>query len=100
MTPALLMRGLRGMIGKGKRSAEVMEAIKRYGAVYFAAPGGIGALSASRVLSSKVIAFHELGTEAVRVLNVEAMPLVVAADCEGHDYYKLGIEKFFQSVNP
>jgi fumarate hydratase subunit beta len=88
--PALIALGLRGMIGKGGRSAEVVEAMTRYGAVYFAAIGGAGALLARCVRSADVVAFAGLGTEAVRRLVVEDFPAVVAIDTKGSDYYKLG----------
>ena len=86
-TPKLLSLGLKGMIGKGRRSTEVIQAIKENGAVYFAAVGGAGALLSKCIKSSKVIAFDELGTEAVREMYVEDFPAIVAIDSEGKDIY-------------
>ncbi|HEY5999203.1 MAG TPA: Fe-S-containing hydro-lyase [bacterium] len=93
-TPALLAAGLRGMIGKGSRSAEVREAIVRHGAVYFAATGGAGALLAQRIKAAEVVAWEELGTEAVRRLVVEDFPLVVIDDAHGHDLYEEGAARY------
>ncbi len=87
-TPALLERGLRVMIGKGKRSAAVKDAMVKSGAVYFAAVGGAGALLSSAIVSSEVIAYADLGTEAVRCLEVKDFPCVVAIDAAGHDVYE------------
>jgi fumarate hydratase subunit beta len=89
-TPALLAAGLRGMIGKGSRSPEVREAMARHGAVYFAATGGAGALLARRIRSAEVVAWEDLGPEAVRRLVVEDFPLVVIDDVRGHDLYEEG----------
>jgi fumarate hydratase subunit beta len=93
-TPRLLERGLRGMIGKGDRSEAVINSIKSTGAVYFAALGGAGALLASCIKSSEIIAFPDLGTEAVRRLTVENFPAVVIIDCKGNNFYKLGPERY------
>lgn len=87
-TPALLDLGLKGMIGKGKRNAAVKEAIVRNGAVYFAAIGGAGALLSKAITASEVIAYEDLGTEAVRRLEVENFPVVVVMDAEGNDLYE------------
>ena len=87
-TPRLLEEGLRGMIGKGRRSPEVVAAIARCGAVYFAAEGGCGALLARCIKSAEVVAFPELGTEAVRRLQVVNFPAVVAVDAKGCVYNK------------
>ena len=86
-TPTLIERGLRGMIGKGNRSPEVIEAIKRYGAVYFGAIGGIAALTAQCVKHMEMVAYEDLGPEAIRKLTVADLPLVVINDAEGHDLY-------------
>ncbi len=86
-TPALLARGLRGMIGKGPRSEEVKEALRRYGAAYFGAIGGAGALLSRCIVSAEVIAYEDLGAEAVRRLVVEEFPAVVINDCHGGDAY-------------
>ncbi len=85
-TPALLDAGLRGMIGKGRRSDEVIDAIVEHGAVYFSAEGGCGALLANYVISREVLAFPELGTEAIHRLNVESFPVTVFCDCRGGIY--------------
>lgn len=85
--PRLLDLGLRGMIGKGERSSEVVDAIKRNGAVYFAAVGGAGALIAQRVEETQVIAFDELGCESVKRMEVRDLPLTVAIDSQGNDIY-------------
>ena len=87
-TPQLLDLGLGAMIGKGKRSQAVLDAIVRNGAVYFAAVGGAGALLSKRILSSEVIAYDDLGTEAVRRLEVQDFPVVVVVDCEGENLYE------------
>ena len=89
-TPALLKRGLAGMIGKGPRSEEVKTCAAEEGAVYFAAIGGAGALIAQSIRSSEVVAFAEMGTEAIRKLTVENMPLIVAYDAVGGDVFNRG----------
>ncbi len=86
-SPLLMEKGLKVMIGKGSRSAEVVEAIKRYNGVYFAAIGGAAALMAQCVKSSELIAFEELGTEAIRKLHVEELPVIVAIDSAGNNVY-------------
>jgi fumarate hydratase subunit beta len=86
-TPELLALGLRGMIGKGRRSREVVEAIKRYGAVYFGAIGGAGALLARRIRGQEPVAWDDLGAEAVVRLWLEAFPVVVINDASGNDLY-------------
>lgn len=87
-TPALLAKGLRGMIGKGRRSDAVVEAMKENGAVYFAAVGGAGALLSKHITKSEVLAYEDLGTEAIRRLYVEDFPVIVVIDSEGNDLYK------------
>lgn len=87
-TPELLRMGLKGMIGKGKRSPEVIAAIKKYGAVYFGAPGGIAALTARFVRRAEVAAYADLGPEAIMRLEVSEMPLVVLTDSRGRDLYQ------------
>lgn len=82
------------MIGKGKRSKEVIDAIVRNGAVYFAAVGGAGALLAGCIKKSEVIAYDDLGTEAIRKLEVVDFPSVVVIDSEGNDLYVSAIEKY------
>lgn len=87
LTVPLLEKGLSGMIGKGQRNDVVVEGMKKYGAVYFAAIGGAGALIASAIRSSEVIAYDDLGTEAVRKLVVEDFPCVVVIDSYGVNMY-------------
>ncbi|HUU54331.1 MAG TPA: Fe-S-containing hydro-lyase [Armatimonadota bacterium] len=85
--PALLARGLKGMIGKGSRSDEVKEALRKHTAVYFGGLGGAGALLARRIQTVEIIAYEDLGTEAIRRLQVEGFPAVVVNDCYGGDAY-------------
>ena len=92
--PSLLDLGLRGMIGKGKRSKEVKDAIVRNGAVYFAAVGGAGALLSKSITASEVIAYDDLGTEAIRKLEVKEFPVIVVIDSEGNDLYETAIEEY------
>ena len=87
-TIPLLKRGLGGMIGKGRRSEEVRRAIKRFKSVYFIATGGIGALLSKKIKRASVIAFRELGTEAIYELEVEDFPVTVAIDTKGRDVYE------------
>ena len=87
-TLRLLDMGLTGMIGKGKRQPKVKEAIVRNNAVYFAAVGGAGALLSQRILKSDVVAYDDLGTEAIRRLEVENFPVIVVIDSEGNDLYE------------
>ncbi len=87
-TPQLLELGLRGMIGKGKRSAEVIEAMKKTNAVYFAAVGGAGALLSKHITKCEVIAYDDLGTEAIHKLYVEDFPVIVVIDRKGNSLYK------------
>jgi fumarate hydratase subunit beta len=87
-TPRLLSLGLRGMIGKGNRSPAVVDAIKQYGAVYFCAIGGAGALLAECITRCDVIAYPDLGTEAVRRLIVKDFPVTVVIDSRGNNLYK------------
>ena len=86
--PTLLDLGLKGMIGKGKRTQAVKDAIVRNGAVYFAAVGGAGALLSKSITSSEVIAYDDLGTEAIRKLRVERFPAIVVIDSEGNNLYE------------
>lgn len=92
--PALLDLGLKGMIGKGKRSSAVKDAIVRNGAVYFAAVGGAGALLSKSILSSEVIAYDDLGTEAIRRLEVKDFPVIVVIDSTGKDLYETAILQY------
>lgn len=92
--PSLLDLGLKGMIGKGKRSQAVKDAIIRNNAVYFAAVGGAGALLAQRITKSTVIAYDDLGTEAIRELEVENFPVIVVIDSDGNDLYETAAEQY------
>ena len=92
--PELLDLGLKGMIGKGKRTQEVKDAIVRNNAVYFAAVGGAGALLSQRIKSSEVIAYEDLGTEAIRKLEVEDFPVIVVIDSEGNNLYETAIKEY------
>lgn len=92
--PRLLDLGLAAMIGKGKRRQPVKEAVVRNGAVYLAAVGGAGALLSQCIKSSEVVAYDDLGTEAIRKLYVENFPVIVVMDAEGNDLYETAIEEF------
>ena len=92
--PALLDMGLLGMVGKGRRSAAVKDAIVRNGAVYFAAVGGAGALLSKSVIQSEVIAYDDLGTEAIRRLEVKNFPVIVVIDSEGNDLYETAYKEY------
>lgn len=96
-TPLMLANGLKGMIGKGKRSPEVIEAIKKNHAVYFAAVGGAGALLSKCIKKSEVIAYDDLGTEAIRRLEVEDLPVIVVIDKDGNNLYETATEKYKKS---
>lgn len=93
-TPLLLDMGLRGMIGKGKRSLEVQEAIVRNKGVYLAAIGGAGALLSKAILKSEVVAYEDLGTEAIRRLEVKDFPAIVVIDSLGNNLYETAIEEY------
>ena len=95
--PRLLSVGARGMIGKGARTAEVVEAMKKHTGVYFGAIGGAGALLAKCIKKSELIAWEDLQSEALRKLWVENMPLVVVIDCEGNDLYRQGRAAYLKS---
>lgn len=92
--PSLLDLGLKGMIGKGKRSQAVIDAVVRNGAVYFAAVGGAGALLSRSIVSSEVIAYGDLGTEAIRKLEVRDFPVIVVVDSEGNNLYETAIRDY------
>ncbi len=92
--PAILSKGLRGMIGKGSRTPAVVEAMKKFGAVYFAAIGGAGALAAKTVKKADLVAYEDLGPEAIRRLEVVDFPAVVCIDAEGRDLYETGKAKY------
>ena len=92
--PDLLDLGLKGMIGKGKRSQAVIDGIVRNGAVYFAAVGGAGAILSKCIKKSTVIAYDDLGTEAIRELEVENLPVIVVIDSEGNNLYETAIKEY------
>jgi fumarate hydratase subunit beta len=89
-TPKMLALGLKGMIGKGYRTPEVVESMKQHGAVYFAATGGAAALIAKTIKKYEIIAYEDLGTEAISKLTVEDFPAIVVIDSEGRNYYEEG----------
>lgn len=93
-TPLLLENGLNGMIGKGKRSQEVIDAIVKNKAVYFAAVGGAGALLSKCIKKSEIIAYDDLGTEAIRKMEVEKFPVIVVIDSEGNNLYETAVADF------
>lgn len=90
-TPTLLNMGMGGMIGKGKRAKQVLDAIVSNGAVYFAAVGGAGALLSKSIISSEVIAYEDLGTEAIRKLEVKDFPVIVVVDSKGNNLYETSV---------
>jgi fumarate hydratase subunit beta len=92
--PRLISLGLKGMIGKGKRSQAVKDSLKQYKAIYFGATGGAGALLSKSVVSSEIIAYEELGPEAVRRLGVQDLPLFVINDIFGNDLYETGMQQY------
>lgn len=97
--PALLEKGLKGMIGKGLRSKEVIDSMKKNKAVYFAAIGGAAALIGKSVKKAEIIAYEDLGSEAIRKLEVENLPVVVVIDCEGNNLYEMGQKEYLQSAS-
>lgn len=92
--PELLDLGLRGMIGKGKRSQQVIDAVVRNKSVYFAAVGGAGALLSKCIKKAEVIAYDDLGTEAIRKLEVEKLPVIVVIDTDGHNQYEIAVKEW------
>lgn len=97
-TPKLLDAGLKGMIGKGLRSEEVIESMKKNGAVYFGAIGGAAALIGKSVKKAELIAYEDLGAEALRKLEVEDFPAIVVIDCEGNNLYELGKQEYLETI--
>jgi fumarate hydratase subunit beta len=93
-SPQLMEKGLKGMIGKGMRSQEVVDAMRRFKAVYLAAVGGAAALIARRIKKSEIIAYEDLGPEAIRRLEVEDFPAIVVNDIWGNDLYVEGVQRF------
>lgn len=96
--PRLLEIGLKGMIGKGLRSKEVVESMKKNKAVYFAAIGGAAALMGKSIKSAEIVAYEDLGSEAIRRLEVENLPVVVVIDSEGNNLYEMGQREYLNSV--
>lgn len=97
-TPQLIDLGLRGMIGKGARNKEVIDAIVRNNAVYFGAIGGAAALISKSIIKSEIIAYEDLGAEAIRRMEVRDMPLVVIIDSEGNNLYELGQRDYLSTI--
>lgn len=93
-TPALLAEGMKGMIGKGTRAPAVKEAIVKHTAVYFAAVGGAAALISRSITGNRLVAYEDLGPEAIRELEVVRFPVVVINDCHGNDLYEEGTKKY------
>lgn len=93
-TPWMLEKGILGLIGKGKRSIQVTESLKKHGAVYFAAIGGAGALLSDSIVKSEVIAYEDLGPEAIRRLEVRDFPAIVVIDSQGNDLYETERKKY------
>jgi fumarate hydratase subunit beta len=93
-SPRLIELGLKGTIGKGNRSQTVIEAMKRFKAVYFGATGGAGALLAKRIKKAEIIAYADLGPEAIRILEVEDFPVIVINDTKGNDLYQESIKRY------
>ena len=97
-SPTMIELGQRGMIGKGKRSPEVIEAMKKHGAVYFGAIGGAGALLSRCIKKAEVIAYEDLGAEALRRLEVEDLPAFVIIDSDGNNLYEKGPKEYLESL--
>ena len=97
-SPTLIKLGETGMIGKGKRSPEVIAAMKECGAVYFGAIGGCGALLSSCIKKAEIVCYEDLGAEAVRRLEVEDLPVVVVIDSEGNNLYEIGRKEYLETL--
>lgn len=93
-SPVMIGAGLKGMIGKGEMGREVSDALKKHKGVYFVATGGAAALIARKITESEVVAYEELGPEAVRRLKVEEFPVIIAQDCHGGNLFREGVEKY------
>jgi len=96
-SPTLISIGQTGMIGKGKRNAEVIDAMKKHGAVYFGAIGGCGALLSKCIKKAEIVAYEDLGAEAIRKLEVEDFPVVVIIDSEGNNLYETGRQEYLKT---
>jgi len=97
-SPTLIKLGETGMIGKGKRSPEVIEAMKECGAIYFGAIGGCGALLSSCIKKAEIVCYEDLGAEAIRRLEVEDLPVVVVIDAEGNNLYEIGRKEYLETL--
>ena len=97
-SPTMIELGQTGMIGKGKRSPEVIEAMKKHGAVYFGAIGGAGAYLSRCIKKAEIVAYEDLGAEALRRLEVEDLPAFVIIDCEGNNLYETGRQEYLDSL--
>ncbi len=97
--PRLLDIGLKGMIGKGLRSKDVVDSMKKNKAVYFAAIGGAAALMGKSIKKAEIVTYEDLGSEAIRRLEVEDLPLVVVIDSEGNNLYEMGQKEYLESIN-
>jgi len=97
-SPTLIAMGQTGMVGKGKRNAEVIAAMKEYGAVYFGATGGCGALLSKCIKKAEIVAYEDLGAEAIRRLEVEDFPVIVIIDSEGNNLYETGRAGYLETV--
>lgn len=97
-TPKLLDNGLRGMIGKGSRSSEVIDSMKKNGAVYFAAIGGAAALMGKSIKKAEVVAYEDLGAEAIRRIEVVDLPVIVAIDTQGNNLYEIGKNDYLKKM--
>lgn len=97
-SPTLISIGQTGMIGKGKRNEEVVNAMKEHGAVYFGAIGGCGALLSKCIKSAEIVAYEDLGAEAIRRLEVEDFPVVVIIDAEGNNLYESGRKEYLDTL--
>ena len=97
-SPALIEKGQTGMIGKGKRGPDVIAAMQQHGAVYFGAIGGCGALLSKCIKKAEVIAYDDLGAEAIRRLEIENFPVIVVIDSKGNNLYEIGREKYLKQV--
>lgn len=98
-SPLLMEYGLKGMIGKGKRSKEVIQSIIKNNGLYFAAIGGAGALLSKCIVESSIIAYEDLGTEAIRKLEVKNFPVIVVNDSQGNDLYEIAVKKYNSEFN-
>ena len=99
-TPRLLNEGLLGMIGKGKRSPEVIKSIMQHKAIYFGAPGGVGVLLSDKIVKKDVVAFEDLGSEALFRLEVKDFPVTVIIDANGNNLYEIGIKNYLSTKTP